>query len=68
MTANLVASILAADPAHCDFNRSVVLMVREHPIDMRDDEATAALKYIVVDDDIRLELEALRSFIDDALS
>jgi len=67
MSAKLVASILSADPAGCDFNRSVVLMVRDHPIDMRDDNATDALRYLVVDEDIRMELEALRSFLDDAL-
>ena len=67
MTANLVASILTADSAGCNFNRSVILMVRDHPIDMREDDATAALKHIVVDDDIRLELEGLRGYIDDAL-
>lgn len=67
MSANLVASILSTDPAGCDFNRSVVLMVRDHPIDMRNDNATAALKHLVVDEDIRMEFEALRSFLDDAL-
>jgi len=68
MSAKLVVSILSTDPAGSDFNRSVVLMVRDHPIDMRDDNATAVLRYLVVDKDIRMEFEALRSFLDDALS
>ena len=67
-TSALVASILTTNPDHCSYNRSVVLMVRDHSIDMREDDQTATLKYIVLDDDIRGELEGLHSFIGDALA
>lgn len=68
MTTELVASILTTEPNLCAFNRSVVLMVRDHPIDMREDDQTAALNYIALDEDIRDELEGLHSFISDALA
>jgi hypothetical protein len=68
MTIELVATILTTDPALCLCNRSVVLIVRDCTIDMRDDNETSALKYVALDDDIRGELKALHSFIGEALS
>lgn len=67
-TSALVASILTTDPDDCSYNRSVVLMVRDHAIDMREDATTEALKYVVLDDDIRKELDAMRFYIDRALA
>ena len=66
-TSALVASILTTNPDDCSYNRSVVLMVRDHAIDMRHDATTDALKYVVLDDDIREELDAMRFYIDRAL-
>lgn len=67
-TSALVASILTTDPDDCDYSRSVVLMVRDHAIDMRHDAMTEALKYVAFDDDIRKELDAMRFYIDRALA
>mgnify|MGYP001186069928 CR=1 FL=1 len=67
-TTSLVASILTTDPDDCSYNRSVVLMVRDHAIDMREDATTEALKYVAFDDDIRKELDAMRFYIDRALA
>lgn len=63
-----VASILTTNPDLCSFNRSVVLIVRDHYIDMRNDQETSALKYVAYDADIRDELEAMHSFIGAALA
>lgn len=67
-TSALVASILTTNPDDCSYNRSVVLMVRDHAIDMREEIHTDALKYAIVDDDIREELDAMRFYIDRALA
>ena len=67
-TSALVASILTTDPDDCSYNRSVVLMVRDQAIDMREDATTEALMYIVLDDEIREELDAMRFYIDRALA
>ncbi len=67
-TSALVASILTTKPDLCTFNRSVVLRVRDHAIDMREDQQTRALRYVVLDEDIRGELETLRKFISEALA
>ncbi|GHE02198.1 hypothetical protein U879_17605 [Defluviimonas sp. 20V17] len=68
MTTELVTSILTTDPVHCFANRNVMLMVRNHTIDMREKDETRVLKYVVHDPHIRSELEALHACISDALA